>query len=366
MFKNIISDTYDESVFNSTPRKIFYGVNNVAKRVKAVYIGSRGLAKKLIYEFKKDFVFKETIQAAYSTGNIMASNDDYLYQCDNTNTVCAYDDQFTYSELEIVATTTASANRGSSYNEQYVLFGGGRSSQEVTAYDEYNVATLCNNNLDAPRGYRNYVGSGNVGDYACFIGGYGQRPQSSAGYWEAISQMDCYDDTLTKTNATTNPSYNTKADKLNDKLYIGGGQNYDTSPNMAIYNTVCIYNSELSRVGTSALSSSKTGICTQHTKKHVIFAGGGDSKVDALDEYYTKTALNDLLASASSLLGVSSEGLAIFAGINGNSIECYDSRLVHSIKEPLSTSKSGIYGGAMFKDKATFTGAGTIDIYEFV
>lgn len=356
MFKNIISDTYDYNAFNQTPLRVYVGVNNVAKLVRKIWIGSRGLAKSLSYLYRA-FSRKQTKELLYSRSNLAAANaGNYALFAggtgDNGRYVESVDASFSSSYNSTLSESRSSLSSISTNN--YALFGGGKDSSgnEKRTVDAYDSS------LTSSTPTQLYDNSSNpattmIGNYALFGGGGYNGTTATTSYATNVTSsthnfVDAYNNELTKSSATALTNYKcclAASNVGNYALFAGGCSTAQPNYNQysgnvyyttTYYDTVDAYNASLTKTSATALSVARRNLLGASTNSYAIFAGGyGDKTVDAYDSSLTRSILTSLPRSYSgSGNGTFANGLAVFIW---DYIYTYDDSLTQQIPTAKTT-----------------------------
>lgn len=319
MLMSIFSDLYNA-------KKIYYGINNKAKRVKKVYIGNingvANLIKSILYKLR----YRETL----------ALTDKRIY--------C-----------------------GSGHLDNYAIFAGGYYQyyanskwnqvylSSVEAYNKSLTKTLPSSLNNA----RQELASGSNNNNVLFAGGYAYINNTNTLY----STVDRYNGSLTHSTVTALSSqrYGLTGANVGNYIVFAGGRNTNASPNYV--NTVEAYNTSFTKTIATSLRDTKSQISSASINNYAIFAGGYGyttsyscmNTVDAYDTSLTKYILADLIVNKYQMGSANiEEKYALFAGGNNSAtagmrreIEIYNRSLVKSNYLQLSSVKQSLTGASL-------------------
>ena len=324
-------------------KKIYIGIDGVARRVKKGYIGIDGIARKL----KKAYIGIGGIARPcwnggelYYFGNIAKSS--------------------IVERSEQAATTIG----------DYALFAGGRTWSDipnvghVLAYEArlfaYDKSLTLVDNFILLNGARSKLAAATIGDYALFAGG---------GDGTARSTVDAYDKSLTRTNPTelSAARFGLAAATIGDYALFAGGE---TSEGFSA--VVDAYDKSLTRTTQTALSTARSELAATTIGDYALFAGGQkaedqngfvtSSTVDVYNKSLTLTSMIQLSVLRSELAAATIGGYALFAGgkaINITAkVDAYDKSLIRTHPTALSAARFGL-AAATIGDYALFAGGET-------
>lgn len=313
-------------------KKLYVGVNGIARQVNNIYVGVNGVARKVI----KGYVGVGGVARPF----------------------------WTQEKISYYGTIDSLSRPGESTGAtvgNYALFLGGATNSSLdvtaTAYD-LNLTKIA-----APNS--SYVGMGagcglSIGNYAVFGGGKNGN---------SFAYCDAYDASLTKVQSVPElgaPMMRAVSAKIDNLGFIGGGASYFdyTEDGTA---TVTVFNENLTRnsVGMS-LERYNCGAASVGSK--VLFAGGlpttrpeqKTTRVDIFDSSLTRTT-SDLSVSMGYVSGAGLTNYALFLSESG--VNAFDSSMVQTIPsspsvlpEKSTPLKLGTF--AVFAGGGNTTGAG--------
>ena len=318
--------TGEVSAFNKARnvKKIYAGIENLAKTVRKGYIGVAGTARRFFNSIK---------EISY------------------------------YGELEDLPVATSYI--GSASNSNYAIFAGGEFNGTVYdacyAYDS-NLTRVTATSLSKAR--FNLAGV-SIGDYAVFAGG--------TNYSAYQSGVDGYNTNLVR--STSSLQYYGRTELAGAS--VGGYAVFAGGSGSSTYNSSEAFNSSLTRTILSSLSQSKYRLGGTSTTNYAIFAGGSSStssvvalkSVDAYDATLTKTVAGELSVARSRLGSVTLGGKAMFIGGNNGSsdlkaVDIYNDDLTKNSSE--LTANSCNLKGANIGDYVVLTGSWNKKVYAYV
>lgn len=354
------------------PTKIYVGVNNIARRVKRIYIGDQSGIARLIFDsvkkisFSKDIeeISVETLHHYYDVGS--ASINKYAIFAGGynrkLNTVTNNVDIFDNNGICVATKSFSKYATGITgcNNDKYAIFAGGSLDSKDNIGNTITTPIVMYISSDLTHGYMstaNQLDNPTYGMNSCKFNGNAIFAGGSTGnlyseYWYT-SAVIAYDNNLIKTQL---PSLDTDRISLGfattkDKFLLaaGGTSNHTIGPK----DTVEVYDTTFTKYRLSSTlshSGNTNGISVgKYTLFKPKFVSTNESTIDIFDDNLTK-----LTPIKSPMLGAScnlSDGeIGLFA--NGNTIESFDSNLTRS---ELSVSNDIISMG--------FTGVDTIFLY---
>lgn len=284
-------------------KRIYVGVNSVARKAKKAYVGVGGIARKV----KKAYVGVGGIARPCMSGELTSYG-------------------------SITGLSSGKFRIGATSNNNYAIFAGGtRNDQsgwysDVDAYDSSLVKTVAPSLTSG----KEYSPGTPVGNYAVFGGG---------GYGYNRDEVNAYNQNLVKSNPpslTYARRYGAAATAGNYALFAGG--EYDSSS----LNRVDAYNSSLVKSTAPNLSASKAyPYGTEFgDRSHAIFAGGTGSNgttntADTYDGSLVKTSISALSAGrySDSCKNATHVGDYVVVGWSGyvSNIDAYNKNLVRSL-----------------------------------
>lgn len=328
-------------------KKIYLGIDGVARKVKRGYIGVGGVARpfwtggeityygtatslsQTRYAFAAASVGDYTLFAGGTTSFTTNTGKNYA-----VTTVDAYDKSLTRTTP--TALSTARYYLSGTTVGGYALFAGGTAvgsssytaSKVVNSYD----ASLTRGAVTSLSVARFGMSATTVGDNALFAGGETNDRVPSA-------VVDAYSSSLTRTVPTSlNESWNYRsATSVGDYALIGGGWKQDTDDYFT--SEVEVYNSSLSKFSSVHLSTERGGgsrdsrIAAVTVGKYALFAGGAnyrysDSgiKVDTFDESLT-LGYAESLSSGTTGRATTLDNFALIADTGSMPMNAYDESL---------------------------------------
>lgn len=283
-------------------KKVYIGVNNVARKVKKIYIGVGGVARKV----KKGYIGVNGVARPFWTGGEV----EY------------------YGKATALSASTENLAGVSVGN--YALFGGGQTSSGdvnvVTSYSNLlvkGIPSALNWSVRLPSAAR-------TPSYALI--GYGN--ESTSGHANILS---AYNASLTKSSAGGSVAcwYNCVGVSTGKYAVFGGGNGSSSKSS-----TVRFLDNVLTANTAANLTTRRTCHGGASVNGYTIFAGGQDSSnlssAEAYDSNMTKvTTVSSLSSARTYLTGGSTPTMAIFVG-GGKAIEGYNGSLVKSTTTDLN------------------------------
>lgn len=324
------------------PKKVYIGVDGMARNVKKIHVGVHGVARSV----KKGYIGIGGVARPFFGGEglvyygeitplrdqkhlcdsarvgdyaLIAGGQYYNYDSSETLSpisVDAYNKSLTRinaDDLSIgrscIGTTSAISQSGKA------MFAGGQSNTYeyhniIDAYDKYLTRTLPASLSVA----RSYIGAGTIGEYALFGGG--QIYSTSDGRTN-YSTVDAYNSSFTRTvRELSVAKYDVEVANVGNYALFAGG--YDTARNV----NVDAFDSSLTRKVAPQLSNGIFGEKGASIGEHVIFPGYFASSngnitagpCEAYDSSLTRTSLSSLSNGRYSMAITTLENYAIFAG----------------------------------------------------
>jgi hypothetical protein len=320
-------------------KQIYIGVNGVARRIKKAYIGINGIARLFFGSGELKYVGQVANFSNTKTGpNVASAKESYFICAGGTdtngnaipfNTVEAFNSNFTKTNADVLQ--LARYNMGSGSVGNYAIFAGGfgnDSYAHVNYVDAYNTSlthTLPTSTTASAGG----MGSTNLGDYILFTCGTRSR-----GTTLEVSNVDAYNTSLIKMQlpnafAVGGHATVTAGDKY---AIVAGGIRY------TYYNNgVVAYNSSFTKTEATALHTAKCNVVGVSAGDYALIAGGvnDDGNYDIV-EYYNSSLTKGTTTSLSaipgySLKGTHLDGKAYFFGVKNkafNIVNIYDEPLI--------------------------------------
>ena len=309
-----------KGVAREVKKKVYLGINGVARKVKKAYIGVGGVARPCFSAEPKPSYFGTAtplsehryLLAATTVGDYaLFGGGDALNGA--TSTVDAYNSSLVHSTptglSEARFKLAATAVGG------YALFGGGGYKEAVDAYNSSLVHSTPTG-LSKAR-YSLYAAA--VGDYALFGGGV------------HTPAVDAYNSSLVRSTPTglSKARAELATATVGDYALFGGGQ----INNSTTYLIVDAYNSSLVRSTPTGLSEARAELAATAVGGYALFGGGGISgyysAVDAYNSSLVHSTPTGLPKPRADLVATAVGGYALFGGgrINGyqllNTVDAY-------------------------------------------
>ena len=319
--------------------------NGNKRRVKRIYIGVNGKAKKIA-----DTV--STVDRAYKQPTHLSK-----------------------ARYSLAATSIG----------DYALFGsggviGGNGYAEVDAYD----TSLLRTTPTTLSQRRIYLAATSIGNYALFGGG-------SYGTWnnaDRYNVVDAYDTSLVRTTPTPLSEERSKlsATSVGNYALFGGGDYYNSYYEKVMsLDVVDAYDTSLVRTTPTRLSQPRHLLSSTSIGDYALFVGGYyyysssyefSAVVDAYDTSLVRTTPTPLSQARYSLAATSIGDYALFgscgSGLSdvGDIVDAYDTSLVRTTPTPLSQARYdlaatsignyALFGGG---DKGSYTASDIVDAY---
>ena len=325
-------------------KKVYIGVDDVARKVKKMYLGVDGKARKI----KKGYIGIGGVARPFWTGGELAY----------------------YGT--ITALSVARENLSATSVGDYALFGGGGYSDTTakTTVDAYNKS-LTRSTPTALSLARYCIGAASVGNYALFAGG-----QTSNNPSADVNTINVYDKSLTM--STKSLPYNLKAHTATSfggyALFAGGTTNGDY-----VKNYVHAYNGSLTVTTINGLSMARKALAATTVGDYAVFGGGFSTNlkaynyVDACDKSLTFSSITNLSVARGYLAASSVGDYALFAGGTSSvgssydssnvyaTIDAYNKSLTRSTPTPLSQYRHN-FTSTTLGDYALFAGGSSGDL----
>lgn len=373
-----------------TVKKIYLGINNIARNIIKGYIGDASGVARLIFAKDRLSYYGKAANLATARYDLAATTiGNYAIFAGGRDEVILDDGSISYTLFDVVdtydkslthrqASTLSSARYGLAATAvgNYALFGGGRNSTaRDKTVDAYNTSLTRSSPAALSTATEDH-GAATAGNYALFSGG------TTAANEDGVNTVNVYNASLTKMSSYTlkNARYITRGISFNNCAVFAGGIN--SSRYIAALE---VFDSSLTRSNTASLSTARTRIAAAKTGNYVLFGGGYTSAgfhatVDAFNKSFTRTIPSALTVGRSDLAGASLGTFAIFAGgkyVNKNIsqysdiVESYDESLTLSTVKSLSKTRTQLASATIDK-YALFAGGGyglegrnTVDVYKY-
>lgn len=372
-------------------KKVYVGVDNVARKVKKMYIGVDGVARKIkkgyigiggvarpffgggleYYGTITPLIEAVSYPAATHIGNYALfagglRRNSSTGSNESKATVTAYDTSLTRSAP--TALSKAGASSKATHNQNYALFPIGKT---VNAYNSA-LTRSTPTALSEARG-----ASTHVGVYALFSGG-----SYSDDYGDIyLKEVEVYNASLTKsfTSSTLQHQKDSHAGAhVGNYALFAGGYNNGT-----YQNSVDAYNTSLTRKTAPTLSVRRRSLDGTTVGNYALFGGGGISgdyaqtAVDVYDSSLTKSTLS-LHVAMNYVHATHVDKYALFHGYGGASnanlteVSAFDTSLTRTVPTAMSTrhyhgaathvGNYALFGGG-YPNDSTATSVATVDAY---
>ena len=333
-----------KGVAREVKKKVYLGINGVARKVKKAYIGVGGVARPCFSAEPKPSYFGTAtplsehryLLAATTVGDYaLFGGGDALNGA--TSTVDAYNSSLVHSTptglSEARFKLAATAVGG------YALFGGGGYKEAV---DAYNSSLVHSTPTGLSKG-KHGLAATTVGDYALFGGGDTLRDGASA-------TVDAYNSSLVHSTPTglSKARYSLYAAAVGDYALFGGGVHTPA---------VDAYNSSLVRSTPTGLSKARAELATATVGDYALFGGGQINNsttyliVDAYNSSLVRSTPTGLSEARAELAATAVGGYALFGGggISGyySAVDAYNSSLVHSTPTGLPKPRADLVATAV-------------------
>ena len=374
--------------------KTYLGVENFSKRVRRVYGGLNGSARKM----SKGYIGDENgiARQIYSAGELLyhttlsendgnsnmesaaGTNESYaIFKIGYYDSMCAYNTSLT---KKTPLDSYIGRNVGCVQIGDYVVFGGGvvypgddiqvSRTSTVIAYNK----SLSRRTVTSLSPARGVLATARVGNYALFAGG-----STATG---KLSVVEAYDESLTKHSVAdlNRPTDALAGTTVGDYAIFAGGQD----GYMSQTNTCTAYNSSLTKVNIPELSVARHTLGATTVGNYALFGGGAytDSSstfvpldtVDVYSETLTQIRTLSLSVARHSLAATTIGDYAIFAGGEGyyskdglalySTVDVFDGSLIRTQSTDLS-SPTDVSAGTTIGDYALIgVHSKKIDVYK--
>ena len=299
------------------PKKLYVGVDHVARKGKKMYVGVENLARKV----KKGYIGVGGVARPFFAGGELV----YYGKA---------------SDLSVARRYLAATNVGN-----YALFGGGQTaSDKSNVVDAYNKS-LTRSTATALSAVRAYLAATTVGSYALFGGGNSSSGTSISSNGHS-TVVDAYNASLTRSTPTvlSTKRYLLAATSVGNYALFGGGHLTSAS------DVVDAYNASLTRSTPTALSAKRRALAATKVGNYALFGGGYNSTVvDAYDTSLTRSTPTVLSYKRQQLAATNVGNYALFGGGNtsisttafgpSNIVDAYNTSLVLSTPTTLSVAR---------------------------
>ena len=359
-------------------KKAYIGIGGKARKVKKMYIGVGGKAR-LCYSAEADKFGTATPLSKYRS--LLAGTTVGGYALfggggdSDAKEVEAIMDAYNASLTRTTATSLSVARQELTAITlgDHALFVGGRSGGTAFGTVDVYDASLTRTTATELSIARYDSAAAVVGSYALFAGGRGPGIFGGA---DALSAVDAYNTSLTRTTATplVDEIWACAGGSVGGYAVFGGGcdLNTDSSHIEPIGGTgvVQTYDSSLTSSRAEPLSCKRTGHSAATIGNHLLFAGGYNSTtgkylstVESYDASLTRSTAVELSSAKNGLASATVGEYAMFAGgYKGNSdaayvatVDAYNTALTKTTMPDLSVGRYGL-ASAVIGDYALFAG----------
>lgn len=374
-------------------KKAYIGIGGKARKVKKMYIGVGGKAR-LCYSAEADKFGTATPLSKYRSllagttvgGYALFGGGGYDSDARKGEAIM---DAYNASLTRTTAASLSVARQGLTAITlgNHALFVGGRSGDTAFGTVDVYDASLTRTTATELSIARYDSAAAVVGSYALFAGGRGPGIFGGA---DALSAVDAYNTSLTRTTATplVDDVWACAGGSVGGYAVFGGGcdLNTDTSHIDPIGGTgvVQTYDSSLTSSRAAPLSCKRTGLTAATIGNHLLFAGGWNSgtgylsTVESYNASLTRSTAVELSSAKIDLASATVGEYAMFAGgYKGKSdaayvatVDAYNTALTKTTMPDLSVGRHGL-ASAVIGDYALFAGgiskiSSTIDQYQDV
>ena len=237
---------------------------------------------------------------------------------------------------------------GSGTLGDYAIFAGGYQQYGVAEYYadiETYTASLVKGSATDLSEPREYLAATTIGSYALFGGGLNGSTNKDT--------VDSYNTSLTHSTPTSlsTARYDMGAAHIGNYALFGGGS---TLNNTSTYATVDTYNSSLAKGTATVLSEAKRWLSATSVGNYALFAGGYNytypgsytyyATVDTYSSSLTKTTAEDLSIARSNLAATAVGNYALFGGGSNSDgysaiVDKYDRTLTKGVATSLSENR---------------------------
>ena len=371
-------------------KKMYIGIGGVAHRIRKAYIGIGNVARPFYTGGELTFFGIESLPSK-RWGSGSASIGDYLLfgggyvSNSKSNNVIGYSSNL--SQTSVPSLPKAGIGmKGGTLNNQYAVFAGGygdRALKAATAYDK-NLTQYSTPDL---KSYQNFPGVASVANYILFAGG---SFLASSGNYYYNDETSIYDDKLTLITSAQDLSGRRDGCagvSVGNYAVFGGGRYGDDSTD--IDKSYDVYDTSLTRSTIANVGPTTYDVASSSNGKYGIFGAGWmlmtNTIVWVIDKSLTSiTGVSGFTCGQSGVsyncLGVNNSDFYLFAGGQYwnssppsyySNIHIYDLDLVHSIKN-LTSAREYVMGGSVGKyvlfaggrtGESSYDGVNTIEIY---
>lgn len=330
-------------------RKLYIGVDGIARRVTKMYIGISGAARRI----KKAYV-----GASGNWARVCFYYSSSIYRRDEAP-------QMSVPRVELAGAGAADS----------AVFAGGRTEPLSTAEllstaDSYDVS-LTRTSAPGLSEARYFLSGVSIGNYALMAGGCTSLP--SAAVMETSAVVDAYDELLTRTivTALSQARMRPMVAAFENYAVIAGGMRDQSSGLNIFSNAIEAYDSALTKSSLMSMASYRGRGAGARVGSYILFAGGllADTSaldtVEVYDESLTRTAITSLELARYDIAGASNGTHALFAGgaeAGLRFVEAFDSALTRTEPAAYLTCGGGGVNGVSLKSYAVFSGG---NLYSF-
>lgn len=332
-------------------KKIHVGVGGVARKVKKAFVGISGLPY-CVYSSEPSKVASvpalSEIKATTSGGNV-GNYAVFAAGRTGSSTMSSLIEAYT---KDLIHTTPGNLLHsayavGNARAGEHLIFSSFYNGTSLKAYADALDSNLVVSALPNMRETKN-AGTASVGDYAFFVGG-------------ETSSASAYDSALT---------VHTLASVISRTNMVGTSVgNYALFHGSVSYSTVEVFDNNLVKGTSIALSDTRRYTCASKVGNYAVFAGGYSSGysdvVDAFDTSLVRTTPTALSVARQYATPAETAEYAMFAGGQADTIlgvvDYYDDQLVRYTAPDLSVPRYNPYnkGGASIGDILLFAGGYT-------
>lgn len=330
-------------------RKLYIGVDGIARRVTKMYIGISGVARRV----KKAYV---------GTGDNWARV--FFYYSSNIYR-CEQAPQTSVSRVELAGASAANN----------AVFAGGRTESlsdavllsTAESYDVSLTRTIASG-LSVGRYFLSGISTGN---YALMAGGQTSMPLETA--IETSAVVDVYNERLTRSSATAMSQARMRpmVAALGNYVVIAGGMGDSPNGSNKASNAIDAYDSAITKVSMAPLALHRGHGVGASVGNYILLAGGlvtdgsATDTVDVYDESLTRIQIANLGLARYDVAGASNGTHTLFAGgaeAGLRFVEAFDSALTRTELTSFLTCGGGGVNGVGLKSYAVFSGG---NLYSF-
>lgn len=330
-------------------RKLYIGVDGVARRVTKMYIGISGVARR---------VKKAYVGTGDNWARIFFYYSSNIYRRDEAP-------QLSVSRVELAGASAADR----------AVFAGGRteiiaSALVLNTADSYD--TSLTRTIAPDLSVARYFLSGvSIGDYAMMAGGKTSLPSDDA--IETSAVVDVYNEHLTRSTvaAMSQARMRPMVAAFDNYAVIAGGTRDSSSGSISASNAIDAYDSALTKISMATLALDRERGAGARVGNYILLAGGlitdgsATDTIDVYDDSLTCIQISNLGSARYDAAGTSNGTHAIFAGgaVEGwTSAEAFDAALTRIDPVDYLTCGGGGVNGVRLKSYAVFSGG---NLYSF-